>query len=615
MRLLLIAKIFEWKRRISFGLFLPVLCFLEACSFQSMNLAFEALLEARMACLLAGNSCVDAVVTPPPGDTTPPTVAILNLPVTGKPSVQTGFLYGTATDDTALSSVEISIDGGTYSAATGTASWSFALPSGSSTWKLGTLHTVDIRSLDSSGNYSTVISLNLRKGKNRDLNGDGYADVVILASGASSGAGAAFVFWGGPSGISATDTTGANQVILGEQAMGYAAAMGDVNGDGYGDLAIGASDYNAQQGRTYIFHGSSTGFTVSSAASANLILTYPGSNEFGYTVAIGDVNGDGYDDLATSAYHVGGYAGLAFVYYSAGSTGISSTAGTSVAGPSGSNFSAGIGLGDINGDGYDDLIAGANGYSGNFGGVWVFHSSGTTGVTATSYTAANTSIIGEMGPSDFGIRIQTGDVNGDGRYDLIVASPQYTGFFGAVYVFNSPGATGITVNAAASATTIIHASVFSGFGAAIAVGDVDGDGYDDMVSGAPTYNSGQGRVSLYKSTGTVISSTPTNTVLGEAINQYFGTAVSASDTNGDGFVDLIVGAHTYPDNVTMNGKAYIFQSAGASGFPATANTAIVGVAGSHLGVFLTKLEEPRYTHPKFFESSRFFLLEPYRFDI
>ncbi|WP_367898859.1 FG-GAP-like repeat-containing protein [Leptospira sp. WS58.C1] len=583
-----------------------------------MNLAFEAMLEAQIACLVAGDTCVDASISPPPTDITAPTVTITNLPSSGRPTVETGFLKGTSSDDILVSVVQISIDGGTYTAATGTTSWSFALPTGSSTWRHGSLHSINIRSVDSSANVSTVLSLNIRKGYNRDLNGDGYADVVVMAPGAASGMGVAYIFNGGASGVAATTTSAADHSITGQGRMGYTSAMGDVNGDGFGDLAIGASDYSGLQGITYIFHGSTSGIVANTAAGANRILTYTGSNEFGYAISLGDVNGDGYDDLANGAYRVSGFSGLAFIYYSTGSGGISSTAGNTISGPGGSNFACGIGLGDINGDGFSDLIVGGNAYSASAGGVWIFHSSGSAGVTVNSYTLANTVIVGET-TSNFGIRIYTGDVNGDGYADLAVGAPQYSGFFGRSYVFNSTGTTsGITVAAATSANTIVSGFSFSAVGMSIAMGDVNGDGYDDFATGATSYSATQGRVYINLSDGTQVSNGSVNLIDGQSSNHAFGNAVMISDINGDGLGDLLAGAYFYPDGVALSGRTYIFHSFG-SGYLATsassANTIISGSTGSEFGSNLVDANFPKDLFPKFLGVWTFGSLETYRIQI
>lgn len=607
------------QKKIRYGASAFLFFFFGSCSFQSIKLAFEAMLEAQIACLVAGDTCVDASTTPPPTDVTAPTVTITNLPTSGRPTVETGFLIGTSSDDTLVSAVQISIDGGTYITASGTTSWRFALPLGSLTWRHGSFHTIDIRSVDSSANVSTVLSLNIRKGYNRDLNGDGYADVVVMAPGAASGMGVAYIFNGGASGVAATTTSAADHSITGQGRMGYTSAMGDVNGDGFGDLAIGASDYSGLQGITYIFHGSTSGITTNTAAGANRILTYIGSNEFGYAIAFGDVNGDGYDDLANGAYRVGGFSGLAFIYYSTGSGGISSTAGTTISGPGGSNFACGIGLGDINGDGFSDLIVGGNAYSVSAGAVWIFHSSGSAGVTVNSYTLANTAIVGET-TSNFGIRMFTGDVNGDGYADLVVGAPQYSAFFGRSYVFNSTGTTsGITVSAATSANTIVSGFSFSAVGMSVAMGDINGDGYDDLATGAPSYSTSQGRVFINLSDGAQVSAGSTNIILGEAVNQAFGNAVMISDVNGDGLGDLMAGAYVYPDGVTLSGRTYIFHSFGPTAYMAasalSATRIISGSTGSEFGSNLVDANIPKDLYPKFLGVWTFGSVENYRIQI
>ena len=94
-----------------------------------------------------------------------------------KSIVETGFILGTAASG--IASVEISIDSGSYTSATGTTNWTFKLPTGSATWKEGSLHTIAARAVDASGNKSSITSISVRKGKNKDINGDGYADLAM----------------------------------------------------------------------------------------------------------------------------------------------------------------------------------------------------------------------------------------------------------------------------------------------------------------------------------------------------------------------------------------------------------------------------------------------------
>jgi len=177
-----------------------------------------------------------------------------------------------------------------------------------------------------------------------DVNGDGYADVIVGApsySNSQSGEGAAFVFLGGPSGVASADPSTAAAVLESDQAdaalgKGVASA-GDVNGDGYGDVIVGAPDYShgdADEGAAFVFLGSPSGVASADPSTAAAVLeSNQGSGvsgappHFGSSVATaGDVNGDGYADVIVGAplYTAGQYAeGAAFVFLGS-ATGVAS---------------------------------------------------------------------------------------------------------------------------------------------------------------------------------------------------------------------------------------------------------------------------------------------------
>ena len=172
-----------------------------------------------------------------------------------------------------------------------------------------------------------------------DVNGDGYGDVIIGAYQYDSGVtdeGAAFVFLGSAAGITGTNPSNAHAMIESNQAnayMGYSvASAGDVNGDGYGDVIVGAYLYDNgenNEGAAFVFLSSASGITSTNPLNADAMIEGNQSDaQMGYSVAsAGDVNGDGYGDVIVGAHWYDNGEideGAAFVYIG-GALGITGT--------------------------------------------------------------------------------------------------------------------------------------------------------------------------------------------------------------------------------------------------------------------------------------------------
>ncbi len=201
---------------------------------------------------------------------------------------------------------------------------------------------------------------------------------------------------------------------------------GDVNGDGYDDVIVGASEYNNGQngeGRAFVYHGSASGLSTTAnwTAEGDHI-----SAQFGNSVGTaGDVNGDGYDDVivgAGNAAHGSSQDG-AFVYH--GSAGGLATAAdwTAESNQAEAHFGYSVGTaGDFNGDGYDDVVVGAIYYDNgqiDEGRAFVYFGS-AGGLAATPYWTPESDQAG----ANFGMSVGTaGDVNGDGYDDGIGGAP------------------------------------------------------------------------------------------------------------------------------------------------------------------------------------------------
>ncbi len=333
-------------------------------------------------------------------------------------------------------------------------------------------------------------------------------------------------------------------------------SAGDVNNDGYDDVIVGAPAYGSNTGRAYVYKGSATG--VSSTVSTT--LTGESASYFGYSVSgAGDVNNDGYDDVIVGAYAYSISTGRAYVYHGS-STGTLGTATTTLTGPSGSYFGLSVsGAGDVNNDGYDDIIVGAYYYSSGTGRAYVHHGS-TTGVSTTATTTITGTSASSLGKAVSG----AGDINNDGYDDVIVGAPNYASGAGLAYVYK-----GSSTGVSSTASTALVGSTGSLFGTSVSrAGDVNGDGYDDVIVGASSYSSYTGRAYVYLGSSTVVSSTVSTQLTGTAAS-YFGASVSgAGDIDADGYDDVIVGAYGAS-------TAYVYRGS-STGVSSTATSTLVG---------------------------------------
>lgn len=401
-----------------------------------------------------------------------------------------------------------------------------------------------------------------------DVNGDGYSDVIVGAyifTNGQSSEGAAFILHGSASGLSALPVwqTESNQTFA-WFGLGVAGA-GDVNGDGFGDVLVAAEGYDngqVNEGRAYLYYGSAAGASTTAAWTFETNIV---SSALGRVACAGDVNGDGYADILLGAsQHTNGQTneGAIFVFHgsAAGLPAVPNFTGES--NQAGANLGYSVGTaGDVNGDGYSDIVAGALYYTNGQTSegrvyVWMGSAAGIAGVPVTREVNQNDAYLGTAVSC-------AGDVNGDGYSDIIAGAPYYDNGQsdeGQAYVW-SGSAAGISALPVWT-MEINQASAYFGTGVSSA-GDVNGDGYSDVLVGTWAFDNpelSEGGGFAYLGSGDMLGTTSAWTAESNQVNAQLGVSISsAGDVNGDGFADVIIGVPNYDNGETDEGRAYVYH--------------------------------------------------------
>jgi hypothetical protein len=431
----------------------------------------------------------------------------------------------------------------------------------------------------------------------QDFDGDGYCDLAIGVPyenvGSTTDAGSVSVIYGTSGGLTGTaDEYWQQNYLDGSSAepfeyFGRALAVGDFDGDGYFDLAVGVSHEDVgsvnQAGAVNIIYGTSVGgLDVAgnqywNQDEASMDSSAETGDHFGCALAAGDFDGDGYDDLAIGVPDEDVFstvdAGGVHVMYGTAS-GLTATDDKlwhqEGAAETGDQFGKALAIGDFDADGYDDLAVGIPsedvGSTTNAGAVEIYWGSAgglTTRISNDFWHQDRSGVADTLDAGDsFGSALTTGDFDGDGYADLAIGvpyedlgSPTYVNA-GAVNVLYGSD-TGIT----SAGSDYWHQDV-SGigsiaedddrFGFALTAGDFDGDGYTDLAVGVPYEHWNDpdtGIVQVLYGTADGLSAVGdqlwrqdvTGIEGGEETDDRFGYAVAAGDFDGDDYTDLAIG--------------------------------------------------------------------------
>lgn len=376
-----------------------------------------------------------------------------------------------------------------------------------------------------------------------DFNNDSYNDIVIAATN-YNGTGKLY-FYGGfanfPDGI-------IKKSIIGELNSNFGFSIDvleDIDNNGFNEIAVSSVDFNNSTGKVTIYESISD---WNDTPNETTITNNIENSFFGHKIISEDINSDGFTDLLISSIGNENISGKVEVYY--GGADFDTYSDLTIEGEETHDlfgFSMSC-KGDLNNDNINDLIIGSKRFNDNRGKIYIFHGS------ENFDNQFHFSIIGQNTNNLFGVSCDNiGDFNGDGIDDIAIGADGFNNYRGRVYIYFG----GIETDMEAD-LILSGVEEYEHFGYNLAgVGDINNDGFDDLLIGSYGKNNGEGEAYIFLG-----SENPDNEVdlilSPETTLENFATTLSAAgDYNNDGFADFVIGAYGFP-NGNNNGRAYLY---------------------------------------------------------
>ncbi len=416
-----------------------------------------------------------------------------------------------------------------------------------------------------------------------DVNGDGYTDLVVGAEGTDVAGGTrdgtVYVFSGAT--IAGTHGVGdALATINGTEPEAdfgdEVSASGDVNGDGYADVLVGAlfaAAGGTKRGAAYLFSGATL---TGTKTQLDAMASFAGDEDNDYFASrvsiLDDINNDGYDEAGITATDADAFKGAAYIFQGGPTLAGAMPLSAAFATIQGENVKDYLGnalasAGDIDADGTPDVIVGVTCYPGlvDFkGAAFIFSGATLSGTITANTTTAYSTIIGAAGER-FGVRVAgQGDINGDGRDDVVISALYNANYRGEVFFFDGATIAGVKSSADNFSTVIGNADKDDMYQVS-GIGDFNGDGRADILIGANGVAADANDGAAYVFSGadlagpkTVADAFATIAAAAGSVAQLGNSVSGGGDVNGDGVPDFAVGAG---GTDSSRGAAYVFSGA------------------------------------------------------